>query len=154
MTNFTLHHDSNGRLLYVDSAGREVGPVAPVRAFPITDPQRGISLVDSSGREVCWFEDLKLVPSAERKVIEAELARREFVPVIEQIVSVSSATEPSEWRVETDRGSTLLVLKNEDDVRRIGDWGAMIVDADAVRYLIPDLRQLDTASRRFLERYL
>jgi hypothetical protein len=151
---FTLRHDSAGRLIYADSAGREVGPVAPVRAFPITDPERGVALVDADGREVHWFEDLGALGAADRKMIDDELSRREFVPVIEQIVSVSSATEPSEWKVETDRGTTLLVLKNEDDVRRIGEWGAVIVDADAVRYLIADLRQLDAASRRFLERYL
>jgi hypothetical protein len=46
------------------------------------------------------------------------------------------------------------VLKSEDDVRRIGLHGALVVDAEGVRYLAPDMRRLDTFSRRIFERYV
>jgi hypothetical protein len=62
--------------------------------------------------------------------------------------------EPSEWEVETDRGPTRFILNNEDDVRRLDDQRALVIDASGIRYLIPDLRSLDAASRRVLERYL
>ena len=79
--------------------------------------------------------------------------RREFVPVVRRILSVS-AVEPSEWRVETDRGPTRFLLNSEDDVCPLDDHRALVTDANGIRYLIPDLRQLDATSRRLLERFL
>jgi hypothetical protein len=86
--------------------------------------------------------------------LDEELARREFMPVIERVMQVSSATDPSRWKVETDRGPTEFLLKSEDDVRRVGPRGAILLDAAGMRYLVPDTRRLDAASRRVLERYL
>jgi len=57
-------------------------------------------------------------------------------------------------RVDTDRGPTRFVLKTEDDVRRLGPYRALIIDAQGVRYLIPDTRDLDAYGRRAVERYL
>jgi len=87
-------------------------------------------------------------------LLKLELARREFVPVIDRIVRVSGNTEPCEFVVETDRGSTKFVLKSEDDVRRIGDHQIIIIDAHGTRYLIPDLRTVDTKTRRIIEWYV
>ena len=66
----------------------------------------------------------------------------------------SAVVEPSEWEVETDRGRTRFLLKSEDDVHPLDECTALITDAHGVRYLIPDTRQLDPASRRRLERFL
>ena len=75
---------------------------APSR-FPI--PQHWISLCNAEGVEVLWIEDLEAVPAATRKLLVEELSRREFMPVIQRIVNVSSNTDPSQWEVETDRGT-------------------------------------------------
>jgi hypothetical protein len=56
--------------------------------------------------------------------------------------------------VETDRGSHRFVLNVYEDVHRLGPHRALIIDGEAVRYLIPDVRALDASSRRHLERYL
>lgn len=149
-----LHRDAFGRLVLVDAAGGEHVGVAPVRSFPLSDPQRGIALVNAQGQEVCWLDSLDELSVDARTLLEAELAEREFAPVIQRIVSVSSVTEPAEWRVETDRGPTTFVLKTEDQVRRIEPHRALIVDAHGVRYVIPDVRNLDPYSRRVLERYV
>ena len=84
--------------------------------------------------------------------LEAQLADREFLPAIERITSVSGSSEPCEWSVETDRGPTQLMLKSEDDVCPLDDHRALVTDANGIRYLIPDVRQLDATSRRLLER--
>jgi hypothetical protein len=67
---------------------------------------------------------------------------------------VSGSSEPCEWQVDTDRGPTRFVLRSEDDVRRLGPHGALVIDADGVRYLVTDTRRLDTFSRRTLEQYV
>ena len=151
---FGLHYDAWGRLVLTDAAGREHVGVEPVRAFPISDPRHGLALCDAEGHELVWVEDLDALPPPLRRFLEDDLARREFVPVVRRIVAVSAPVEPSEWEVETDRGRTRFVLNSEDDVRRLSDHRALLVDAHGIRYLIPDTRALDATSRRLLERYL
>jgi hypothetical protein len=56
--------------------------------------------------------------------------------------------------VETDRGRVRFVLNTADEVRRLDDRRAMVIDAHGIRYLINDMEDLDLASRRLLERYI
>jgi len=151
--NFTLHHDAWGRLVLSDAAGGQHVGVEPVRSFPISEPGRGISVCDAEGRELVWIERLDDLPGPVRLLLEEHLARREFLPVLRRIVKITTM-EPSQWDVETDRGRTTFLLNNEDDVRRLDEHRALIIDAHGIRYLIPDTRVLDAASRRMLERYL
>jgi hypothetical protein len=151
---YELCRDPWGRLVFIDGSGEEHIGIEVVRGFPISDPAGGISLCDSDGHELVWIDNLAGLPGPVRQLIEEELARREFVPVIRQIVKVSSPVEPSEWEVDTDRGRTSFVLNSEDSVRRLDGQRAIITDALGIRYLIPDLRLLNAGSRRILERYL
>jgi hypothetical protein len=151
---FHLHADTWGRLVLTDADNREHVGVEPVRAFPITDPRHGIAICSADGREILWIDDLDALPPATRQLLEDELARRQFVPIIQRIVGVSSQREPADWDVETDRGRTRFALKDAEDVRPLGGHRAIITDAHGIRYLIPDVRAMDAASRRILERYL
>ena len=84
-----------------------------------------------------------------------ELALRDFMPVIERILSVSSFATPSTWQVETDRGTTELVLKSEDDIRRLKGPGALLIaDSQGIHFLIRDRKILDSHSQRILKRFL
>ena len=154
LPDFSLHYDPWGRLIYTDALGNEEPDVEPVRAFPITQPAQGIALCTSAGRELLWIDDLDDLPDSLRRVIEDDLARRAFLPILQRIIRVTNPVEPTEWEVETDRGPTRFVLKTDEDVHRLEDHRAMVIDAHGMRYLIPDTRALDTTSRRILERYL
>lgn len=150
---FGLSHDAWQRLVLIDSDGaRHVG-VEPVRAFPISDPERWISICDPDGREILCVRDLADVPKATRQVLEEELLRREFVPVIQRIEHVSTEAEPSEWIVDTDRGQARFLVNSADDVRRLGNDRAIVMDMQGIRYLIAGVRSLDAHSRRILEHY-
>jgi hypothetical protein len=151
---FTLEHDAFGRFVLVRADGVQHVGVEPVRGFPISDPHHGISLRDAEGRELVWIEDLALLPVGLRRELEAELAQREFMPQIQRILRISLQTDPCEWEVETDRGPTKFVLKSEENVRRHDKQRALVIDANGIRYLIADTKQLDRQSRRLLERYL
>jgi hypothetical protein len=152
---FGLHHDAWGQLVLTEPAGRRHVGVTPVRAFPLSDPEHGgIALCDAEGHEVAWVECLDRLPAPLRRVLEEDLARREFVPVLRRIRKVSAAVEPSEWEVDTDRGPTRFLLAREEDVHRLDGRRALVTDAHGLRYLIPDVAALDAASRRFLERLL
>jgi Domain of unknown function (DUF1854) len=151
---FRLHHDPLGQLVFVSAAGQEHIGVAPVRGFPVSEPDYGISIVDDNGAELIWIRHLGDLPAHMRELIEQELDQREFMPQLRRIVSISANSEPCEWEVETDRGRTKFLLKTDEDVRRIDDRRAMVTDTSGISYLIEDVTALDAKSRRYLERYL
>ena len=151
---FGLYHDEWGQLVLIDAEGaRHVG-VNPVRMFPFSDPDHWLSIVDPSGHEIVCIENLAELAPNVRETLEQDLARREFVPVIKRVYRVSSILEPCEWEVETNRGRTTFVLKAEEDVRRLGPNQALILDSTGIRYLIADMRNLDSATASVLERYV
>lgn len=150
---FQLHRDRRGRLQWIDEDDHEPVAVEPVRAFPISDADHWISLLDKRGREVACIADLADLPAEQRNLIIEELADREFLPRIERIVRVVDSKEPYVWEVQTDRGPVQFLMR-EDDIRRLGPTRAILVDMHGVRYYIPDSRQLDAKSRRVLTQYL
>ena len=147
-----LSRDTFGRLVLATAEGPQT--VVPVRAFPIAEPERGISLVDGDGHERAWIGRLADLPAPQRQLVDEELASREFVPEIRALKDVSSFATPSTWQVTTDRGDTALVLKGEEDIRRLTQTMLMIADSNGIQYLIRDLSKLDRHSRRLLDRFL
>ncbi len=154
-TDFQLVRTPFGELVWTGPQGQQVSGVMPVRAFPIQAPQDGIALVDPDGHEVAWFPQLDAIPQPARGLMEEELARREFMPVVQRIVAVSGFSTPCTWTLETDRGRTEFVLRGDEDIRRIGSAHALLIaDAHGINYLVPDQLALDAYSKRVLDRFL
>jgi Domain of unknown function (DUF1854) len=151
---FQLERDAFGRLVLTDVEGvRHVG-VVPVRAFPLTAPDDGISLVGTDGRELVWVERIADLPAPLRTLLDEDLVARDFAPTLLKLHRVSSFGVPSTWQVNTDRGETSFVLKAEEDIRRLEGGALLIASAHGVQFRIPDVRALDRASRKLLERFL
>ncbi len=154
-TSLPLHRDAHGRLVLTLPDGTAHPGVLPVRAFPLAAPEEGLSLVGPDGHELLWLNRLDELSAESRRLVQEELAAREFVPTITRIASVSSFSTPSTWDVETDRGPTQFVLKAEEDIRRLRGRTALLIASSAgVQYAIADSTALDRASRRLLERFL
>src|SRR4051794_38861433 len=83
---FSLTRNAAGRLVLSKANGEIHVGVEPVRSFPITDPDRFISLVDSHAHELLCIGDLAELDPEIARVIRRELAEREFLPRIERIV--------------------------------------------------------------------
>ena len=150
---FALERNAFGRLVL--KVGEQVWDnVLPVRAFPIHAPDDGIALVSPDGHERVWIDRLDQLDEPARRLIEEELAGREFTPVINRLVSVSGFATPSTWQVDTDRGETSFVLKGEEFIRRLTPTRLLITDAQGVHYLVPDLAGLDRGSRKIIDRFL
>lgn len=154
MFEWQLSRDRFGRLVAENRDGVRVHGVVPVRAFPFTAPDEGVALVSAEGREIAWIDRLSALSGELRTLIEEELGRREFVPEIQAIKDVSSFATPSVWSIDTDRGAAKLVLRGEEDIRRLGAASLLIADSHGVQFLIRDLQALDRTSRRFLDRFL
>ena len=152
--NFELQRDAYGQLVLTAQNGDIHHGVVPVRAFPIAAPDAGIALVNGEGHEVGWAEHLSDLPPAIAGLVEEEQASREFVPEIERIASVSSFACPSTWQVVTNRGDAALVLKGEEDIRRLSRTRLLIADTHGIQFLIRDIGSLDRHSRKLLDRFL
>jgi hypothetical protein len=154
-TDFVLERNAFGKLILTTAEGVRHEAVVPVRAFPIQSPEVGISIVNTDSEEVAWVDKLAELPEPAQGLIRSELAGREFMPVIAQIVSVSSFATPCTWTVETDRGRTEFVLRGDEDVRRIGkDNALLIADNHGIQYLVRDQFALDSHSKKILDRFL
>ncbi len=154
-TGWTLRRNAFGRLIFTSAANQSFEGVVPIRAFPIDSPDVGIALVNLDGQEVAWIEALDDVAQPAQALIREELATREFVPVISQIVAVDSFSTPCTWTVKTDRGETRFVLRGDEDIRRINATGGLLIsDTHGIQFLVRDHFALNPRSRKILDRFL
>lgn len=152
---FQLERNAFGRLILTNAQGECFESVVPVRAFPIQAPEDGISLVNTDGQEVAWIDLLADVPEPAQGLIRDALAMREFMPVINSIDAVTSFSTPCTWTVQTDRGATHFVLRGDEDIRRIGTEGSLLIaDVHGIQYLVRDQYALNAVSKKILDRFL
>ena len=151
---FSLAFDPFGKLVVTLADGTvHVGAVA-ARAFPIATPDHCISILSAEGKELVWVENLNDLPANERDIVTQALQGREFMPEILRLDGVNSFSTPSVWRVQTNRGPAQLVLKGEEDIRRLSATRLIVADAHGVQFLIRDLPALDRHTRKLLDRFL
>lgn len=152
---FALERNPFGKLVLTNAAGERFEGVVPVRAFPIQSPDDGISMVNLEGHEVGWVDRIGDIEEPVQGLIRSELAAREFMPVIQKILSVTSFSTPCTWTTETDRGPCEFVLRGDEDIRRIGkDNALLIADIHGIQYLVRDQLVLDAHSKKILDRFL
>jgi len=154
MDDFQMARNLAGRLVLTLPSGQVHEGVTPIRAFPVQAPQEFVALVSTEGKELLWIDRLAEVPEDVRHLINEEIVSREVMPVIQQLLSVSTYSTPSTWEVVTDRGPTKLILKGEEDIRRLGGSSLIITDSHGLRFYVSDMLQLDKHSRRLLDRFL
>jgi len=154
-TDVDLRRDALGQwVCRLGDAPENVG-VQVVRGFPLSAPEEALSIVGTDGHELLHISRLADQPPGLQQALREALAEREFMPVIERIRSVSTFATPSTWLVDTNRGTTELVLKVEEDIRRLpGARRLLVTSAHGVVFEIADRNRLDRASRRLLERFL
>jgi len=153
MMDFQFEANALGQWELQHGGERHVGVLA-VRAFPVAAPDEAISIVDDQGHELVWIAQLADLSEALRNRVRQALAEREFMPLIQKLHGVSSFATPSTWDIETDRGPTQLVLKGEEDIRRLSASVLLVTDTQGVQYLIRNLHLMDRHSRKLLDRFL
>jgi len=127
------------------------------RAFPLSHANEYISVLRREERdkfvEVGMFHTLEGMPDDSRRILDEELDRRYFTPVIEKIYSLTEEYGQHRWDVLTDRGRRVFYVRNwRDNVHELSPVRYLIVAVDGSRYEIRDLDALDAASRAQLER--
>ena len=152
--NIQFEQSPSGRWFYVSAEGVRHDHVLAVRSFPVAAPDEGVAVVDIDCKELLWIPHLSEVSSNVRSNIHKAISQREFMPQILKLYGVSSFVTPSTWDIETDRGRTSLLLKGEEDIRRLSGTVLLVTDGHGVQFLIRDLAQMDRFSRKLLDRFL
>lgn len=123
-----------------------------VRVFPISDPSRYLSLRDGKGTEIGVLSDPARLPAAARRLVEAAVDRRYFLPVIARILSARDRFGTTRWKVETDHGPKSFITRNlREDVVNPAVGRYLLKDVDGNRYDVPDVDRLDAASQGLLQ---
>ena len=152
--NIQFDQGPSGRWYFVSADGVQHDHVMAVRSFPVAAPDEGIAVVDVDGKELLWIPHLNQLQETVRAKIVMAMRQREFMPQILKLHGVSSFVTPSTWDIETDRGPTSLLLKGEEDIRRLSATVLLVTDGHGVQFLIRDLAQMDRYSRKLLDRFL
>lgn len=117
------------------------------RAFPHSNPDQFVSLMDELGHEIGIIENPKKLDDASRNLLEAELKAIYFVPTISAITSVVSQGTGSQWTVDTDDGEYTFRILGRDALKGNEPPAVEITDEHGKRYRIDNYWDLDAESR-------
>ena len=93
------YRDTFGVLkLKPEENGEEIA-VRPMRAFPLSDPEHFVALLDGDGNEVALIPDLAALPDRPRELLLHELEKSYFLPEVVRVLEItdgpSQAISPS-----------------------------------------------------------
>ena len=130
--------------------------VQVARAFPLSKPNQYIGLRDAADKDVGMLATLDGLDIESRKIIDEELTRRYFLPIIQQVYSVKEEFGITTWDVETDKGRRSFFVQNlrESFWEMVPRQRAIITDKDGLRYEFPDLTRLDAKTLNVLSRVI
>ena len=129
--------------------------VSVARAFPLSDPDHYLGFLDASGKDVGILNDPALLDVESRKVVDEELAKRYFVPVVEKVVQVKEEFGTVYWTLDTDRGQREVIVRNlRDNMQELSATRVIITDVDGNRFEFPDVSTIDAKSQGLILRNL
>lgn len=135
--------------------GNIIEDLEPRKLFPMTDPDRYVSLLDSKENEVALIRELSEISSDSRKALEECFFDYYMIPEISAIISVEDKFGVLKWDVATDRGNIKFTIRNRhSDIKLINGMHLVIRDSDDNRYQMRNISQLDKASLRKIFSYI
>ncbi len=124
------------------------------RCFPFELKSEYISVLDEDGCEVGLIYSITDFSDG-ALILEKELSRRYYEPVIENIISIKERYGFSYWKVTlTDKRKIEFTMQDTfRNILRAGDK-AILLDVDGNRFVINSLLSLDKKSFKKIELYL
>ena len=149
----SLFYQKNG-FLYVRYQENEAR-VFLCRQFPLEMLWEFISVLDEEQQEIGIIRRIDLFEDRQRELLETELRRRYFAPVIEEILHVKERYGFSYWKVRTSEGTVNFTLHDTfRSIFRARENRLILSDVDGNRFEIPDVEKLDRKSYKKIELYL
>jgi len=129
--------------------------VRATRCFPFSDPRHYIAVVYGKTEEVGVLKGFRKLDPESRGLVEEDLERRYFIPVITRVVSVREESGVSYWNVETTRGPRDFVVRGlRDSLTELEEHRMLLTDVDGNRFEIPDYTALGARAFLLLDRHL
>ena len=128
------------------------------RSYPLSHKDEFLSVRDATRHdlpEIGLIRDLGKFPAEARELINAELEKRYFVPLITTIVALREARDRLEWDVETTKGRRQFTVRNPfDNIRSLGKNRLLITDTHNCRYELRDYHALPDRLKNALSKYI
>src|SRR5262245_14018698 len=129
--------------------------VSVLRAFPLSEPARFLSVRDGANQEVGLIVNPADLSVENRKLVEEDLERRYLVPAVTRIVDAKERFGTVDWTMETDRGVCRFTTRNlRENVQRPAPGRRILNDVDGNRYDIRNLDDLSLESQELLFRHM
>src|ERR1051326_4863161 len=149
-----LYRDAFGVLKLKQEASGEEIAVRPMRAFPLSDPDHLVALLDADGNEVELISDIAALPDGPRELLLQELEKSYFLPELVTVHEITDEFGIQRWEVETTRGPRVFEVRGREDIRWLHPGHLIVRDVDGNRYEIKRFDDLDSTSRLKIEGYL
>ncbi len=125
------------------------------RQFPFEMLWEFISVLDDEQQEIGIIRKLTLFEGEAYTLLETELRRRYYSPVIRSIEQVKERYGFSNWKVTTDEGEVSFTLHDTfRSIVRAGEGRLILLDVNGNRFEIPNTEALDRKSYKKIELYL
>ncbi|MBI2298304.1 MAG: DUF1854 domain-containing protein [Armatimonadetes bacterium] len=142
---------SPGMVLRLALSDRCYRRVTVVRARPLSDPRRFLSVRDGD-KEVGMLRELDELPPDQQELVAAELEHRYFRPLILDIRRLQDSHGSFLWDVDTDRGRAMFSTQSpRHSVTRLRGGGWLVTDVDNNRYEVRDLDGMSPRGRKLLQ---
>ena len=143
----TISLRKNGEKIEAVIAGQTRAIDRLARAFPRSNPDEFVILMDPEGHEIGIIEKPQQLDDASRDLLESELKAIYFIPTIKAIRSVIPKGTGSFWEVDTDDGEYTFRILGRDALKDNSPPSIEINDENGKRYKIENYWELDAESR-------
>jgi hypothetical protein len=149
---------SHSGMLDIVMPDRTVEGVHCVQMFPLSDPERFISVVrpvKPDPDEVGVIERLKDLPADQQKLVIEDIKFRYFVPEIEDILDVEDSAGLYEMDLVTERGPrTIFILNPRESISTTDDGIMLLTDVEKCRYKITNFSRLSSRAHVQFEKII
>jgi len=147
----SLRQDANRRLQLEVGFEERYSPVRAVRALPLTQPDRYISLQDDEGEEIGMIPSLAELDNESRAAVEQDLDIFYLRPTVQSIEKVEARHGVITWELITSMGPRTVHVRDRSHIRVLPNGRTILTDIHEGKYEIPPLAELDQKSRDWLE---
>lgn len=125
------------------------------RMFPLSEPERFISVRDEKENEIGVIESLRSFPDETVQMLAEELARRYYSPVIERLISLKEEFGYTYWDSETNAGVCRFTVKGGgSNVFQVADDTLLVIDVDGNRFTFPDFEKTEAKYLKIIDTML
>ncbi len=156
---FFEHHSSGRACLTIQGDRTCLGIIART-AFPKSDLNSYVQFYQikpdgNRGESIGVIRDIRALSQESRQIIERILRQEHMIARIVRILEIRDRQWIVEVDIQTDRGRRTIMIDNIYKQITVGESDRITVsDMFGNRYDIPDVRQLDAESRKYLSSYM